>query len=61
MVRVKVVGPLKVAGVARPGTVELDPSRVNIRGLVRGGHVSLPESVDQPVDEPPADEGGAVE
>lgn len=43
-VRVKVVGPLPVAGVSKPGTVDLDPEKVNIPALVRAGHVELPKS-----------------
>lgn len=38
-VRCEVVGPCAVAGVRKPGTVELDDEHVNVKALVRAGHV----------------------
>lgn len=45
----EVIGPCKVAGVAKGGTVELDPSAVNIDALVAARHI---RPTSRPVFEP---------
>lgn len=40
-VRCEVIGRLAVAGVSRPGRVELDDAETNVRALVRAGHVRV--------------------
>lgn len=40
-VRAKVIGPRRVGGVEPGGTVDLDPSEVNIGALVEAGHIEI--------------------
>lgn len=40
-VRCAVTGGLAIGGVKRPGVVELDDAQVNVRALVRAGHVRV--------------------
>lgn len=40
-VRATVVGSRRVDGVSPGGTVELDPSEVNVAALVEAGHIEL--------------------
>lgn len=34
-----VIGPRRIVGVAKGGTVELDPARHNVPALIEAGHV----------------------
>lgn len=45
-VRCEVTGPYEVAGVKRPGVVELDDERIHVHALVRAGHVRLAPKTD---------------
>lgn len=47
-VRATVVGSRRVDGVSPGGTVELDPSEVNVGGLVEAGHIELDGSAVKP-------------
>lgn len=51
-VRCEVIGPCAVAGVRNPGVVELDDEQVNIRALVRGGHVRLAAAAEETAEKP---------
>lgn len=43
-----VIGAQRVGGVEPGGTIELDPDRVNIEALVRGGHVERVRPAPKP-------------
>lgn len=47
-IRLRVVGPAKVDGVATGGVVELDPGVYNIEALVAGGHVEVLAAEPEP-------------